>query len=112
MPEVKSFVVPALTASAVAVLLTGCFLFDSEKSNSSERSAVAGTVTKSLLKLVCAAYQSGGNTLAEARIDSMTADGKLTEAQANALKSMLGSSVNVLANLAEDSDSTTETTAN
>ncbi|MDD5598391.1 MAG: hypothetical protein PHV82_10635 [Victivallaceae bacterium] len=111
MPKIKFLIVPALTASAVAVLSAGCFLFDNENSSKAERLAVAKTVAQSLLKLVCAAYQSGGNTLAEAQIDSMAANGKLTETQATALKSMLGSSVTILENLADGSNSTTETTA-
>lgn len=114
MPKIKFLVVPALLALAVAVLVTGCSLFSSDSTDStstSERLAAAKTVAKTVLKVVCAAYNSGGDTLAEAKIDELVEDGKLTESQAEALKSMLASGVSALEEIATSEDSTTTATA-
>ncbi|MDD5599637.1 MAG: hypothetical protein PHV82_16955 [Victivallaceae bacterium] len=105
MPKIKSLVVPVLLALATAVLVTGCSLFSSDSTTTSERLATAKTVAKTVLKAVCTAYSSGGNTLAEAQINSMVSDGKLTEAQATVLKSMLDGGISTLENLANSTDS-------
>jgi hypothetical protein len=106
MPKIKFLVVPALLASAVAVLVTGCSLFSSDSADTSERLAAVKTVAKTVLKAVCTAYSSGGNTLAEAKIDELVADGKLTESQASSLKSMLAGGVSALEKIANSEDST------
>ncbi|MDD5697871.1 MAG: hypothetical protein PHH77_04575 [Victivallaceae bacterium] len=107
MPKLKSLVVPALFASAVAVLVTGCSLFSSDSTSTSERLTVVKTVAKTVLKAVCSAYTSGGNTLAEAKIDELVTSGKLTESQATALKSMLAGGVSALEEIANSDDSAT-----
>ncbi|MDD5699316.1 MAG: hypothetical protein PHH77_11935 [Victivallaceae bacterium] len=111
MPKIKSLVVPALLASAAAVLVTGCSLFSSDSTGTSERLAAVKTVAKTVLKAVCTAYSSGGNSLAEAKIDELVTDGKLTESQATALKSMLAGSVSSLEKIANSEDSTPTATA-
>jgi hypothetical protein len=106
MPKIKSLVVSALLALAVAVLVTGCSLFNSGSTSTSERLATVKTVAKAVLKAVCTAYSSGGNTLAEAKIDELVKDGKLTESQASSLKSMLAGGVSALEKIANSEDST------
>ncbi|MDD5698127.1 MAG: hypothetical protein PHH77_05875 [Victivallaceae bacterium] len=106
MPKLKSLIVPVLLAPAVAVLVTGCSLFSSDSTSTSERLTVVKTVAKTVLKAVCTAYTSGGNTLAEAKIDELVKDGKLTESQASSLKSMLASGVSSLEKIANSEDST------
>jgi 2-polyprenyl-3-methyl-5-hydroxy-6-metoxy-1,4-benzoquinol methylase len=105
MPKIKSLVVSALLALAAAVLVPGCSLFSSDGASTSERLATVKTVAKTVLKVVCTAYSSGGDTLAEAKIDELAADGKLTESQATALKSMLASGVSTLKKIADSEDS-------
>ncbi|MDD5597226.1 MAG: hypothetical protein PHV82_04740 [Victivallaceae bacterium] len=105
MPKLKSLVVPALLALAAAVLVTGCSLFSNDSASTSERLATAKTVAKTVLKAVCTAYSSGGNTLAEAKIDELVVDGTLTESQASSLKSMLAGGVSALEEIANSDDS-------
>lgn len=100
---IKIVVLALVMALAAAFMTTGCSMFG--ESSSSERLAVAKTVAKTVLKLVVSAYKAGGSELAASQIDSMTADGKLTESQASALKSMLDGGVATLENLANSSDS-------
>ncbi|MFA7185758.1 MAG: hypothetical protein WC082_12730 [Victivallales bacterium] len=111
MPKFKSLVVPALLALAAAALVTGCSLFSSDSTSTSERLATAKTVAKAVLKVVCAAYTSGGDSLAEAKIDELAADGTLTETQAEALKSMLDSGVSTLEEIASGDDSNSSDTS-
>ena len=89
----------ALTAALLMPFLPGCSMFG----DSGDKSVIAKTVAKSALKLIVAAYQSGGSSLAAAKIDAMEADGKLTTEQATALKGMVDSSVTALKDLANDS---------
>ena len=99
----KFFVVLALiavlTVAFMACMTTGCSMFGD---SGSEKLTIVKTVAKSALKLVVAAYQAGGSSLATAKIDAMEADGKLSADQATALKSMLDDSVGALKNLAND----------
>jgi len=111
MPKIKILVVSVLIALAATVTLTGCSLFSSDSdSDSSEALTTAKTVAKKVLQIVCTAYNSGGNTLAETKIASLVEDGTLTEAQAIALKSILASGVSSLEAIANSDDSSTTTT--
>ena len=103
MPKFKFLIVPALMSLAVAVLITGCSMF-SRTSGSSANLDKVKTIGKTVLKLVCTAYKSGGNTLAYAEIDKQVANGKLTPTQAADLKSMLDGGVEALDKLANTPD--------
>ena len=105
MPR-KFLIVPAILSLAVAVLISGCSMF-SGTSNSSANLVKVKTVGKTVLKGVCTAYKSGGNSLAYAEIDKLVADGKLTSAQAVDLKSSLDGGVDALDNLANAPDTAT-----
>lgn len=106
MPKPKSLIVPALLSLAVAVLISGCSMFSGTSGSSANLDKVK-TVGKTVLKVVCTAYKSGGNALAAAEIDKQVADGKLTSAQAADLKSMLDGGMDALDNLANASDTAT-----
>ena len=103
MPKFKFLVVSALMSLAVAVLITGCSMFSGTSGSSANLDKVK-TIGKTVLKVVCTAYKSGGNTLAYAEIDKLAADGKLTPAQAADLKSTLDGGVEALENLANTPD--------
>lgn len=102
----KKFLIVPVISLAVAVLVSGCSMF-SGTSNSSANLDKVKSVGKTVLKLVCTAYKSGGNSLAYAEIDKQVADGKLTPAQAADLKSMLDGGVDALDNLANAPDTAT-----
>ena len=104
MPK-KFFIVPAMSL-AVAVLISGCSMFSGTSGSSANLDKVK-TIGKTVLKVVCTAYKSGGNSLAAAEIDKQVADGKLTSAQAADLKSMLDGGVDALDNLANAPDAVT-----
>ena len=104
MPK-KFFIVPVMSL-AVAVLISGCSMFSGTSGSSANLDKVK-TIGKTVLKVVCTAYKSGGNSLAAAEIDKQVADGKLTSAQAADLKSMLDGGVDALDNLANAPDAVT-----
>ena len=105
MPK-KFLIVPAILSLAVAVLISGCSMFSGTSGSSANQDKVK-TIGKTVLKVVCTAYKSGGNSLAAAEIDKLAADGKLTPAQAADLKSMLDGGVDALDNLANAPDTAT-----
>jgi polyhydroxyalkanoate synthesis regulator phasin len=96
----KSFIVPVLL---MLVGVAGCAMFSCDGSNP-ERRKIVKAIAKTVLKGVCTAYKSGGNKLAESKIDSMVSDGKLTAEQAAALKVVLNESASSLEKLAHSSD--------
>lgn len=98
------FIVLALIIALAAVIIAGCTMASCESQNP-ERRKIAQTVGKAVLKLVVVAYKSGGNKLAEDKIGDMVSDGKISESQASALKSVLSDGISTLENLAEKSDS-------
>lgn len=102
----KKFLIAPAMSLAVAVLVCGCSMFSGTSGSSANLDKVK-TVGKAVLKVVCTAYKSGGNSLAAAEIDKLVADGKLTPAQAADLKTMLDGGVDALDNLANASDAAT-----
>ena len=107
MPK-KFLIVPAMSL-AVAVLISGCSMFSGTSGSSANLDKIK-TVGKTVLKVVCTAYKSGGNSLAYAEIDKLVADGKLTSAQAVDLKSSLDGGVDALDNLANAPDTASTVT--
>ena len=76
MKNRKQLSVAAVFTAAVlgASVLSGCGIFESEK--------IAGTVSN----ILETAYVSGGATLVGQRIDKLATDGKITQDQADILK--------------------------
>ena len=106
----KKFLIVPVMSLAVAVLVCGCSMFSGTSGSSANLDKIK-TVGKTVLKVVCTAYKSGGNSLAYAEIDKLVADGKLTSAQAAELKSMLDGGVDALDNLANAPDTATAVTS-
>ena len=103
----KKFLIVPVMSLAVAVLVSGCSMFSGTSGSSANLDKIK-TVGKTVLKVVCTAYKSGGNSLAYAEIDKLVADGKLMYAQAVDLKSSLDGGVDALDNLANAPDTATE----